>query len=114
MVWGLPAREGLSDGSYWSDSAGAGVVGVFIPTEDEFVKDITVKRICPNIQLLLLLLKAWRFKKPLRNGSGPQGRSDQSGGGLRREWRMEAAELEIWFMCRDGWWCGGGGGAVGE
>lgn len=61
-----------------------------IPTEDEFVKVITVKRICANIQLLLLLLlKAWRFKKPLRNRSGPQGRSDQSGGGLRREWRME-------------------------
>lgn len=61
---------------------------MFIPIEDEFVKVITVKRICPNIQLLLLL-KAWRFKKPLRNRSGPQGQSNQSSGGLRRECRME-------------------------
>lgn len=51
---------------------------------------------------------------PLRNRSDPQGRSDQSGSGLRREWRMEDGGGRAGNMVYvQGWVVGaGGGGAV--
>lgn len=88
---------------------------LFITTQDELVKLITMKQICQNIQALILNACSCRFKKLHRNHYSHKGWVDQSGGGFSCEWRMEAAditEVEISGaenMAYVQWWGVGGG-----